>query len=341
MLRFRFGGPRFGRPDQPNRPMPPLEIAPEEVPTANAIRAHLFPSLAALGVDDEGFQVVSREAITLAPLALAMAVPAAQSARVASRRVQSVNNLKQIGLALDNFHTLNNPWPPPAILSQDGKPLLSWRVAILPLLDQRALFNEFHLDEPWDSEHNQALVERMPNVYVVPGSRAEPGTTFYRTFSGKGTAFDPAIKAGVDVTKVLDGTSNTIAVVEAAAAVPWTKPDEEIPFDFHAQPDEENLIEKLGGHFPGGFNALFLDGSVRFIKSMVSPIVLHALITRDGGRADLARLLLNRVPTPLRGCLPGPRRHGPPVDPAPRSPRPWTTLRWDRSRSSGRRRIPN
>jgi prepilin-type processing-associated H-X9-DG protein len=157
-------------------------------------------------------------------------------------------------------------------------------VAILPFIEQQGLFNEFKLDEAWDSPHNKALVERMPPTYAVPGSRAEPGMTFYRGFSGEHTLFDPKVKDGVGLAMVTDGTSNTIGVVEAKEAVPWTKPDAEIPFDASAKLEQAgDIFQSLGGHFPGGFNALFLDGSVRFLKMSVAPSVLRALITRDGG----------------------------------------------------------
>ena len=76
---------------------------------------------------------------------------------------------------------------------------------------------------------------------------------------------------------VTDGTSNTLGIVEAREAVPWTKPDDEIPFDGDAKPDKAKpLLPLLGGHFPAGFNAMFLDGSVRFIKETINPMVLRA-----------------------------------------------------------------
>jgi prepilin-type processing-associated H-X9-DG protein len=211
-------------------------------------------------------------------------LPAVQSARTAARRAQSVNNLKQIGLALHNYHSVNGHFPPRAITDRDGKPLLSWRVEILPFLEQQALFDEFHRDEPWDSAHNKKLLERMPALYRIPGVAAGPGTTFYRGFSGEGTLFDPKVKLGVSIASVTDGTSNTLGIVEAREAVPWTRPDAEIAFDLTIKPETAaQLLLTLGSHFPGGFNALFLDGSVRFLKMSISPQVLKALITRNGG----------------------------------------------------------
>ncbi len=241
-------------------------------------------------VDDQGIRFLSREAFptinpsTAVPVAIAMLVPAVNSSRVAARRAQSVNNLKQIGLALHNFHSSNNHFPGD-IRGKDGKPLLSWRVQILPFLEQSGLFNEFKLDEPWDSPHNKALLERMPVTFAVPDAPAAPGMTFYRGFSGKRTIFDPKVPKGVGIASITDGTSNTIAVVEAKEAVPWTKPESDDPIRRgpRSRTKLQTLRNALGGHFTGGFNALFCDGSVRFIKDSINLMVLRALITRDGG----------------------------------------------------------
>jgi prepilin-type processing-associated H-X9-DG protein len=268
-----------------------LNLDADEIPAPDDLRRFLFPSMLAFTADDEGFQFISRESfpalnpVALAPVAAALLLPAVQSARSAARRAQSVNNLKQIGLALHNYHDTNGHFPPQAITDKSGKPLLSWRVAILPFVEQNVLLNEFKLDEPWDSPHNKALIERMPPSYAIPGAEAGPGMTFYRGFSGAHTLFDPQLKNGIGIQNVTDGTSNTLGIIEAKEAVPWTKPDEEIAFDATATKPEQlqELLSSVGSHFPGGFNALFLDGSVRFLKLSINPQVLKALITRDAG----------------------------------------------------------
>jgi prepilin-type processing-associated H-X9-DG protein len=284
------GGANPPAQEESARPDRSLALAPELVPDLDALRGFLFPSVFALAVDDQGIRFFSREAFptfnpsTAAPVALAMLVPAVHSARVAAMRAQSTNNLKQIGLALHNFHSANNHFPTD-VRSKDGKLLLSWRVQLLPFLEQQVLFNEIHMDEPWDSPHNKPLLERMPAAFAVPNTPAEPGMTFYRGFSGPHALFDKKVEKGVEIQQITDGTSNTIGVVEAKEAVPWTQPDNDIPSgDDQIKPDQiEALRAQLGGHFTGGFNALFVDGSVRFIKDSVNLIVLRALITRDGG----------------------------------------------------------
>ena len=93
------------------------------------------------------------------------------STREQTRRGICTNNLKQIGRGMHIYHEVNGRLPPAAITDKDGKPLLSWRVAILPYVEQQALYNKFKLDEPWDSPHNKALIEEMPAVYACPSGK--------------------------------------------------------------------------------------------------------------------------------------------------------------------------
>ena len=196
----------------------------------------------------------------------------------AARRV-CTNNLLQIGLAIHNYHSRHKTFPPAYTVDKAGKPLLSWRVLILPYLDQEALYKEFHLDEPWESEHNRALIDRMPPTYHCPSGsskRADQSKTIYLTPRGKATIFPGS--EGIKIQKITDGTSNTIFVVDAGndRAVTWTKPD-----DWDVDPKLD--LKGIFGHHPGGTPFSFADGSVRFIKETVDPKVLEMLITRDGG----------------------------------------------------------
>jgi hypothetical protein len=195
--------------------------------------------------------------------------------RVAARRMQSSNNLKQIGIALHNYHDATESFPPAAVYDKNGKALLSWRVLILPYIEQDNLYREFKLDEPWDSKHNKKLLEKMPKVYQSPGVKTKNKYgTFYQGFVGKGATFDG--KTGLKLADFSDGTSNTIMVAESATDVPWTKP-EDMTFD----PDK--ALPKLGGISPGTFQALFGDGSVRNIRTTIKKDTLKALITVAGG----------------------------------------------------------
>jgi hypothetical protein len=217
---------------------------------------------------------------------IALLLPAVQQAREAARRVQCTNNLKQLGLALHNFHDANGAFPAQAITDPNGKPLLSWRVAILPYLEQGALYEQFHLDEPWDSPHNLSLLSQMPTVYQCPTEPPQVGSgmTTYQVIAGPGSLFDPQVAKfvqtgqtqGVRLTDVTDGTSNTLMVIESSNPVEWTKPDD-IPY----QPGGPTIPP--GSKHPGGENALLGDGSVRFLRNSIAPQTLDALITRKGG----------------------------------------------------------
>ena len=87
--------------------------------------------------------------------------------RNAANRARSSNYLKQLAIVMQTYSDVNNGrLAPAAVFDKDGKPLLSWRVLMLPYLEQDALYKEFHLDEPWDSDHNKKLLEKMPPLFA-------------------------------------------------------------------------------------------------------------------------------------------------------------------------------
>jgi prepilin-type processing-associated H-X9-DG protein len=283
--------PNPGVPGMPRRTSFRLELDPDSIPDAEQLRPYLFPSRYTLAADNDSIRWSSYQAFPLpapsltggmeTPVLIALLLPAVQSAREAARRAQCVNNLKQISLALLNYESANGAFPASAVKDTRGKPLLSWRVQILPYLEQKPLYDKFRQDEPWDSPHNKELLKYMPMVYACPsrGSTVEAGMTHYRAFVGRGTAI--ATDRGARLADITDGTSNTITVVESRAPVPWTKPDE-LPFDENLNAPAAPLFG-AGSMHPGGFNAAFADGSIHFLKLSINPRVLHALITRSGG----------------------------------------------------------
>jgi hypothetical protein len=215
-------------------------------------------------------------------------------------RDRSANNLKQMVLAMINFaDATGGGLPANAIVDKTGKPLLSWRVAILPYIEENPLYREFKLDEPWDSKHNKKLLERMPKIYAptITGKPAKANSTYYQVFTGPDTAFNPkAIRGAGAMTfgarypaQFTDGTSNTILVVEAEKPVPWTKP-EDVPYD------PKKLIPKLGGLFPEGFHIALADGSTRIIARKFDEKQLRAAITPSGGEV----LDWSKLPAPKR-----------------------------------------
>jgi prepilin-type processing-associated H-X9-DG protein len=208
-----------------------------------------------------------------------------EAEKQASFRKESQNNLKQLGLALHCLHDVYAEFPGPAILSKkDGKPLLSWRVAILPYIEEEALYKQFKLDEPWDSPHNIKLLDKMPKVFAVPGVKTTTSNaTFYQAIVGKDAAWqiipnkNKAFGAqGARIANFLDGTSNTILLVEGAEPVPWTRPAD-------TTYDAKKPLPKFGW-LKSGFNVLMADGSVRFInRGIIFEATLRAAITPAGG----------------------------------------------------------
>jgi hypothetical protein len=203
----------------------------------------------------------------------AMLLPAVQQAREAARRTSSANNLKQIGLAFHNYFEVHRKFPS-NIRDKDGRPLLSWRVAILPYLEESKLYDEFHLDEPWDSEHNIQLLSRMPQVFACPNLELEKRTV-YLGFDGNDTAFGDK---PIGFAQILDGTANTILAVEANedAAVNWSAP-QDIPFDPALD------VNAVGNLRPDGFNALLLDGSIMFFPNSIEQQALKNWIQKSDG----------------------------------------------------------
>ncbi len=205
--------------------------------------------------------------------------PAISQTRLAAARQVSVNNLRQIALAMHNYHDQMKSFPAQASLSQDKKPLLSWRVHILPYLDQEPLYKQFKLDEPWDSAHNERLIGKMPAVYRSPlAKNVAAGKTVYLGAAGPKMVFGGA--EGLSAVKITDGTSNTIMIVEAndQHAVPWTQPE-----DF--KPDMKHPKAPLVRKELKGFHAAFADGSIRMLSHEISADLLWRLLTVDGGEA--------------------------------------------------------
>lgn len=193
-----------------------------------------------------------------------------QRANTEMRRTS--NDLKQIGLAMHNHHDAVGYFPHD-YTTQDGKPLLSWRVALLPYIEQDNLFRKFKLNEPWDSPNNRALLNQCPKTYLSRRHK-DPTLTCYQGFAGPGTVFDPKVPR-LTFTMVPDGLTNTIFAVEAEDAVPWTKPVD-LPFS------DKGPLPKL--HYRSDIAlALICDGSVRQLNSTMREQTMRYLIMRADG----------------------------------------------------------
>jgi hypothetical protein len=195
-------------------------------------------------------------------------------------KLKTSNNLKQIVLAIHNYETTMGHLPTD-IIGPAGKPVLSWRVALLPYLEQDNMYKRLDQTKPWDDPANAKVLEMMPDVYRVYGrDPKEKGTTYLQmpTMLGLPNGPSPIHVPGrrMSLAQIPDGSSNTIAVVEAADAVPWAKPGD-LLFDPTKPP-------KVGSPDRKWFHAGFADGSVRTLRrDKLTDEQLRALMTINGG----------------------------------------------------------
>lgn len=204
---------------------------------------------------------------------LAVILPAIAASRKAALRSQSANNLKQLLLALHNYHDTYKHFPPVIVRDATSGTERSWRVEILPYLEGGAeLYNQYRQDEAWDSPANLKVLKQMPKVFSFPGSVDSTDTPYQAIASNDGGL--TLTPAGMPPTfaVVTDGSSNTVFLVETKPMVPWTKP---------VDVTDADQVREVAVH-TGGFHAGFGDGSVRFIAESINPTLWHALTTRSG-----------------------------------------------------------
>ena len=291
------------------------------LPSAPAIGRHLQPTVVAVRRTKAGVVIETRQTLPVGGSGCALpllgrlvsprgfgrgGLPTSQNA--------SMNNLKQIMLALHNHHAAMGTFPAAAGPQKPGQPPVSWRVLILPFLEDSKLYEQYRFDEPWDSENNKKVAAQMPAVYRAPGSKAAAqGKTNYLAVVGDEYAL--AADKGRSLAEFRDGTSNTIIVVEVSdeKAVPWTKPD-----DF--TPDKTKPVAGLVGLRPGGFLAGLGDGSVRRVSAGIDAAALNALFTRAGGEPTTGLDETRRPMPPGPRPRPTPERTPPPDRPVDEAP---------------------
>lgn len=215
----------------------------------------------------------------------------------ANVNMQTHAKFRNIAIAMHNYANDFKYLPPVANLSVDNKPLLSWRVHLLPYLEEEELYKKFHLDEPWDSPHNLALLPLMPNCYRMPnyGRAAPVGYTYFQLFVGPGAVFEMGMKRTLGMVTVGDGLSSTVIASLASTPVPWTQ-----PVDISVQKDIPIVLSRAVARYPcaiyGSFffrneepreanriPFLFADGSVRTVVKQVPIEQLWPFITWQGG----------------------------------------------------------
>jgi hypothetical protein len=205
--------------------------------------------------------------------------------RFSQPRMHIHNDLKYLALSFHEYQDEHGSLPPPFTRSPDGTPLLSWRVLLLPYLEQKDLYSRFHFDEPWDSAHNQLLIAEAPRIYcpyvlVVPA----PGMTYYRVFAGPGASFEG--DKGMNLMHDFPDREHTILAVEARDAIPWTKPeimnfDPNTPLPTLGAPRVPTFPLQLRPYLPDVFTATMVDGSVSSFPVEMPVAELRALILRN------------------------------------------------------------
>ncbi|QDU47255.1 hypothetical protein Mal52_57830 [Symmachiella dynata] len=237
-------------------------------------------------IDKRGFTTIELVVVVVIIIVLILLLlPVLQSSRGGDSlfRGQRRNSLKQIGLALHNYHDDYGAFPPAYVADENGRRLHSWRVLILPYLgEQQAqeLYEQYDFSEPWNGPNNVKLLTQRPNIYRGPGQQGDTTMTAYAAIVG-----EPCVLQGTEpvaIKDIRDGTSNTLVAGEAVGAgIPWTKP-QDVDFDQFTHWGDAN---GFSGGFPvGGAYMLSADGSVHFLSDEAPDKELaRSMFTRAGG----------------------------------------------------------
>lgn len=211
------------------------------------------------------------------PVGIALLSIAARQAREAANRTQCKSYLKQIGLALHNYHDVYGSFPPAYTVDADGNALHSWRTLILPYANELALYNQIDLTKPWNDPANAKVFQQTPSLYHCPSSGQLEGRTTYLAIVAPHSAF-PGDKSR-KMQEIRDGTSNTVAIIEVT-------PDEAVPWMSPVDATEQQFLE-IGPNskvaHSGGIHLLFCDGFARFLSGNASSQIRRRLVTVDGG----------------------------------------------------------
>lgn len=261
------------------------------IPTISAPAAVAPVDLAA-GQPSSKWLVISIVLIALLPILLivvvgiigmgfAITLPAIQASRAAARQVECRGNLQRIGSALTRYSDEHGCFPPAYLADDQGTPTHSWRVLILPQLDENDLYSSYDFDEPWDSPGNQALLQMMPDVYGCPSNRigSNPETS-YLMLVGPRTISDGPGTTSMD--EITDPKDRTIILVESAGTPTyWMEPTdlntEEISFRVN-----DPASQGIQSNHSGGAHVLFADGSVHLLPDTIRPADVEALGTISG-----------------------------------------------------------
>lgn len=207
---------------------------------------------------------------------IALLLPALQAARESARRMQSSNNLRQIGIAMHNYHDTYRSFPPAVVTDASGKPLYSGRVLLLPFMEQMPLYDAWDKNAAWDSPQNLSLSQTVISTFQDPShpARSVEGQTDYLFVTGTNTMFDVPAGQQLDFSQITDGTSNTMMAIEVKnSGISWAEPrDVDMSAPTPLPPSSH----------PSGNVVLFADGAVHNIPSGTPPPQVRAMATRNG-----------------------------------------------------------
>ncbi len=222
---------------------------------------------------------------------IALLLPAIQAAREAARRATCINHMKQIAVAMHNYHDVHGSFPPAYLADEDGKPMHSWRVLILPYMEEQFIYEQYDFDQPWDSPHNLALADMISNVYRCPSSPSvDSAETSYMMIVGPDTISDGTSASRFrDIT---DGTANTIMLVEVDQPLSnWMEPRDldatQISYEVN-----DGVNPGIGSPHPTVANVTFCDGSVHSIDDHTDPELIKSMTTIAGGE-DVSDFYMN------------------------------------------------
>jgi prepilin-type processing-associated H-X9-DG protein len=204
----------------------------------------------------------------------------------ARRRSQCVDNLKLLALGLQEYVDVYKCFPPAYIADEQGRPVHSWRVLVLPYIEQKALYDQYDFNEPWDGPNNRELARQMPDVFHCPSDEPLGGAQNDKPTSYVAVVGSETLWLGSETMplgEIRDGLSNTILLVEVTnSGIPWTEPRDLPSSAIQAGINPPQGLGPSSNH-PGDMYVAFADGSVRSIQRTMSLEVFHALFTRSGG----------------------------------------------------------
>jgi len=265
-------------PQQPGQPVPPpgyQQPYPQQPYPQQRPRGGLPVWAIVIAVCGAGFFM-----LMCCGVLVALLLPAVQAAREAARRNACSNHMKQIGIALQNYHDVYKTFPPAYVENEDGEKVHSWRALILPFLDEK-LASQYKLDEPWNGPNNIRLSKKAADVFRCPSATGDEAETNYVAVVGPETIWPGA--TGTKIREIVDGTSKTIAFVETAGSgINWLEPRDILFEEAIRGVDQGNDPGISSDHAGGISGAGFCDAHVSYLTEDIDPETLRSLLTKAG-----------------------------------------------------------